>query len=67
MDGEVLDISPTIAGVIGDGFSGSGKVYNSNTLYKKHQLYYGALSGDVSPSVGCVEDISPTLYSIINE
>jgi hypothetical protein len=44
------------------------KLYNSHDLYNKHSLYLGRIDpSDNSPMMGCVENSSPTLYSIINE
>jgi hypothetical protein len=44
------------------------KLYKTHTLYNKHQLYLGyILPSDVPPLSGCIENSSPTLYSVIND
>ena len=67
MYGEVLEVTPSNVEVGKTNYISSGKLYNTHTLYNKHQLYYGVLRADSSPVVGCVEDIAPTLYSVVYE
>lgn len=63
---KVYEPIPQIVGIERTRFSFSGTPYNKHSLYNTHDLYLGAQSSGMTPMVGCVEDKTPSLYSVVN-
>ena len=67
MYGKVTNPTPILQFVEKGDFFGNTRLWGRHILYNTHELYLLGQHSSSSPSVGCIENKSPTLYSIVNE
>lgn len=67
MIGKAIENKPRFCYIEKTEYITSGKTYDTHTLYNKTQNYYGGAGSGNSPTLGCVEEVKPTLYSLLNE
>ena len=68
MIGKVSEITPKITYIEnGDVAGGNSRLWQRNVLYNTHELYLLGYKSSGAPLLGSVENISPNLYSVINE